>query len=104
MEATSMTTPTVSVIIPAYNGAEFLAATIQSVLDQTYSNFELIVVDDASTDDTSQVVQQFDDPRVKFIQHQENQGSDVARHTGLQASSGEIIAFLDQDDLFHPAP
>jgi glycosyltransferase involved in cell wall biosynthesis len=97
-----MSSPKVSVIIPTYNGADYLGEAIQSVLDQTYSSFELIVVDDASPDHTAEVVKQFDDPRLKYILHQENRGADVARNTGLQASSGEIIAFLDQDDFFHP--
>ncbi len=97
-----MNNPNVSVIIPTYNAETFLAETIQSVLDQTYTNFELIIVDDASTDQTSKIVREFDDPRVKFIQHEKNLGADIARHTGLQASSGEIVTFWDHDDLFHP--
>jgi hypothetical protein len=97
-----MTFPKVSVIIPTYNGADYLGEAIQSVLDQTYSNFELIVVDDASPDHTAEVVEGFGDPRLKYLLHPENQGSDVARYTGLQASAGEIIAFLDQDDYYHP--
>ncbi len=72
------------------------------MLRQTYANFELIVVSDASPDQTSRLVEQIDDPRLTYIVHERNRGSDKARHTGLQASSGEIIAFLDQDDLFHP--
>lgn len=97
-----MSTPKASVIIPTYNGADFLGEAIQSVLEQTYPDFELIIVDDASPDRTPEVVKQFDDSRLKYIVHAENRGADVARHTGLQASSGEIIAFLDQDDTFHP--
>lgn len=97
-----MSFPKISVIIPAYNGADHLGAAIRSVLDQTYPNFELIVVDDASPDHTAEVVRQFDDPRLKYLVHKENRGADRARNTGLQGSSGEVIAFLDQDDLFHP--
>jgi glycosyltransferase involved in cell wall biosynthesis len=97
-----MNVPKVSVIIPSYNGAKFLRETIQSVLWQTFSNFELIIVDDASTDDTVKIINQFDDPRIKYIVHDKNRGSEIARNTGLQASTGEIITFLDQDDLFHP--
>lgn len=94
--------PKVSVIIPAHNGAEYLGAAIQSVLDQTYSLFELIVVDDASQDDTSMVVAQFMDYRLKYIALRQNRGASYARKTGLLASTGKIIFFLDQDDLFHP--
>lgn len=94
-------TKKVSVIIPAYHGADLLGETIQSVLDQTYPYWELLVVDDRSPDHTPDVVHQFTDPRVKYLRHEENRGADMARWTGLQASTGEIIAFLDQDDLFH---
>lgn len=97
-----MNHPKVSIIIPAYNGASFIGDTIRSVLDQTYPHFELIIVDDASPDHTKDVVGQYKDPRVKYMLHDENKGSAVARRTGLHASSGEIIAYLDQDDLFHP--
>jgi glycosyltransferase involved in cell wall biosynthesis len=97
-----MGTPKVSVIIPVYGGADFLGATIQSVFEQTYPNFELIVVDDASPDHTAEVVKHFDDNRLKYIVHERNRGSSAARTTGLRASSGEVIAFLDQDDLLHP--
>ena len=76
-----MGNPTVSVITPAYNGADHLGEAIQSVLDQTYPHSELIVVDDASTDETPEIVRRFDDPRLKYIVHKENRGPDVARHT-----------------------
>lgn len=96
-----MHAPKVSVIIPTYNGADFLGEAIQSVLEQTYPHFELIVVNDASPDHTTEVVKQFDDSRLKYIVHEENRGVGRARHTGFQASTGEIIALLDQDDYFH---
>jgi glycosyltransferase involved in cell wall biosynthesis len=92
----------VSVIIPAYNNAEYLGETIQSVLDQTYPHFEVIVVNDASPDHTPEVVKQFDDPRVRYIVHEENRGLSAARNTGMRAAEGELIALLDGDDLFHP--
>jgi len=97
-----MNHPKVSVIIPVYNGANFLGETIQSVLDQTYSNFEIIIVDDASADCTADVVRQFDDPRIKYLVQETNQGVDAARLRAIRTSSGEILALLDQDDLFHP--
>jgi glycosyltransferase involved in cell wall biosynthesis len=97
-----MNSPKCSVIIPTYNGEAYLREAIQSVLDQSYSDFELIVVDDASPCDTAGIIKQFDDRRLKFLVHPTNRGADQARHTGLQASSGEIIAFLDQDDYYHP--
>ncbi|MBX3058079.1 MAG: glycosyltransferase family 2 protein [Anaerolineae bacterium] len=97
-----METPKVTVITPAYNGADHIGEAIQSVLGQTYSNVELIVVDDFSTDNTAEIVAQFDDSRLLYLAHEQNRGVDQARMTGLAASTGEIIAFLDQDDYFHP--
>lgn len=97
-----MQQPLVSVIIPAYNGARHLGEAIQSVLDQTYGHLELIVVDDASQDASEEVVSRFNDPRVKFIAHRVNRGACSARKTGIEASTGEIVSFLDQDDLLHP--
>ena len=91
----------VSIVIPAYNQAEFLADTIQSVLNQTYQNFEMIIVNDASTDNTNQVIGQFDDSRLKYIVHDKNLKLSSTRNTGIKASKGEIIFLLDADDLFH---
>lgn len=96
-----MANPLVSVIIPTYGGADFLGKALRSVLDQTYTNFELIVVDDHSPDNTREVVAGFTDPRIKYIRHEQNQGAATARGTGRQNASGEIFAFLDQDDVFH---
>jgi glycosyltransferase involved in cell wall biosynthesis len=92
----------VSVIIPVYNGAAYLSDTIQSVLNQTHQNFELIIVDDASQDKTADIIGQFDDPRIRYIVHEENRGVDIARLSALRNATGDIFAFLDQDDLFHP--
>ncbi len=97
-----MVCPKVSVIIPAYNADSSLSEAIQSVLDQSYANFELLVVDDASTHGTRNVVDRFDDHRINYIVHDRNRGAVAARRTGVQHSSGEIIALLDQDDLYHP--
>ena len=97
-----MNLPLVSVVIPAYNQAEFLAETIQSVLNQTYQNFEIIIVNDLSTDNTDEVVGRFKDGRIKYIVHEKNMRLPATRNTGMQASRGDIIALLDADDLFHP--
>ncbi len=97
-----MTLPKVSVIIPAYNNAEFLGEAIQSCLDQTYTNFEIVVVNDASPDDIDEVINQFGDARLKYIVHESNKGLSAARNTGIRASLGEYIALLDGDDIFHP--
>ncbi len=97
-----MSFPLVSVVIPSYNQAEFLPAAICSVLAQTYQNFEIIVVNDASPDNTDEVMKHFTDPRIHYIMHEMNQRLPATRNTGMRASRGEIIALLDADDLFHP--
>lgn len=97
-----MNPPKVSVIIPTYNGKEHLGEAIQSVLDQTYQNFELLVVNDASPEDPAEVMAKFDDPRIRYMVHERNRGVDQARSTGICSSSGQIVAFLDQDDYYHP--
>ncbi len=97
-----MEPPLVSVVIPAYNQAQFLGQAIQSVLEQRYQNLEIIVVNDASTDNTPQVAAQFKDSRLKYITHSQNRGLPAARNTGMRASKGEIIALLDSDDIFPP--
>jgi hypothetical protein len=94
--------PLVSVVIPAYNQADFLPETVQSVLNQTYQNFEIIVVNDASSDNTDEVMAQLKNPRLKYIVHEKNQRLSAARNTGINASKGEILFLLDADDLFHP--
>ena len=97
-----MSAPIVSVVIPVYNQAQFLGEAIQSVFDQTYPHFEIIVVNDASQDNTSEVVGQFDDPRLRYLVHDENCGLPATRNTGMRVSSGDIIALLDSDDIYHP--
>lgn len=76
--------PTVSVVIPTYNRAHLVSRAIQSVLNQTYQDFELIVVDDASTDNTEEVVKDFKDNRIRYIYHDENKGGAAARNTGVK--------------------
>jgi glycosyltransferase involved in cell wall biosynthesis len=88
----------VSVILCTYNRAQFLARAIRTVLAQTYSSFELIVVDDGSTDGTRELVGQFDDRRVIYVAHDKNKGLSAARNTGLKRATGQYIAFIDSDD------
>lgn len=91
----------VSVIIPVYKVEKFVAATIKSVLAQTYKNFELLIIDDGSPDRSVEICQQFTDPRIKIIR-QENRGVAAARNTGIREAQGEYIALLDADDLWLP--
>jgi glycosyltransferase involved in cell wall biosynthesis len=88
----------VSVIIPAYNRAGLVGETIKSLLAQTLADFEAIVVDDGSTDDTREIMAGFKDPRIRYI-YQENAGVSAARNTGIQASGGTYVSFLDSDDV-----
>lgn len=96
-----MNQPKVSIIIPAYNQAQYLADAVQSVLDQTFTDFELIIVDDGSTDNTPQVIAGFQDSRVRSIR-QENKGLSGARNTGIKLSTAPFLTFLDSDDRFLP--
>lgn len=98
----NMKNPLVSVIIPTYNRAHLVERAINSVLNQTYQDFEIIVVDDCSNDDTEAVIKRFHDPRIRYIRHEKNQGGSAARNTGIRAAHGEIIAFLDSDDEWMP--
>lgn len=91
----------ISVIIPTYNRAKTIGRAIDSVLQQTYQNIELIVVDDCSTDDTEKVVKQYKDNRLRFIKHIVNEGACAARNTGIEHAQGEFIAFQDSDDVWH---
>lgn len=93
----------VSIIMPAYNAAKFIAESISSVIAQTYKNWELIVVDDGSTDDTKNIIQEFVtlDDRIRYV-YQKNARQGKARNTGIAIAKSELIAFLDADDLWLP--
>ncbi len=95
--------PLISVIIPVYNNAYFIAQALDSVLSQSITDIEVIVVDDGSTDESASIVQSYAvrDQRLKYI-HQVNQGVAVSRNTGIKQSSGEFIAFIDGDDVWLP--
>ncbi|AFK22085.1 glycosyltransferase [Pyrococcus sp. ST04] len=97
-----MSRPTVSVIIPTHNRAHMLVRAIRSVLNQTFEDFELIVVDDASIDDTPKVVEKIKDSRIRYIRLERNSGGPVARNTGIKRARGKYIALLDDDDEWLP--
>jgi glycosyltransferase involved in cell wall biosynthesis len=94
--------PKASVIIPTHNRAEFLRSAISSVLKQTCQDFEIIVVDDASDDNTHEVVTSFDGRDIKYIRHEVNKGDAGSRNTGILNSTGRYVAFLDDDDEWLP--
>ncbi len=91
----------VSVMMPAYNAEEYIGEAIQSVLSQTYTTWELIIVDDGSTDGTFEVVRSFQDARIRLFS-QPNAGESVARNTALSLMEGEYIAYIDADDVYYP--
>lgn len=97
----SKTHPNVSIIIATFNREKLLHEAIQSVLSQTYDNFELIIIDDGSTDNTPSMITEFNDPRLHY-QHFPNKGRSCARNVGLRLAKGNYIAFLDSDDLYLP--
>lgn len=93
----------VSIIMPSYNTAEFIRDTINSVLAQTYINWELIIVDDCSTDNTDEVIKLFlADTRIHYIKNEKNSGAAVSRNRALREAKGKWIAFLDSDDIWVP--
>lgn len=93
----------VSVIMPSYNTAEYISESIASVQEQTYADWELIIVDDCSTDNTDEIVKPFlSDKRIKYIKNETNSGAAVSRNRALREAKGKWIAFLDSDDLWFP--
>jgi len=95
-------TDKVSIVTPVYNSADFIANTIQSVLNQTYSNWEMILADDVSTDDSVEIIKSFNDERIKLIRLSKNSGPAVARNKAIESATGRFIAFLDSDDVWLP--
>lgn len=90
----------ISVVIPVYNVEKFVAEAVQSVLDQTETDFELIIVDDCSPDNSIAICEGFQDERIRIVRHKENRGLAGARNTGIREARGEYIAFLDSDDVW----
>lgn len=92
----------VSIIMPSYNTGAFIEDSIQSVLNQTYSNWELIIVDDCSTDNTLEILEKINDDRIIILKNDRNSGAAVSRNKALRKAKGQWVAFLDSDDLWHP--
>lgn len=93
----------VSIVMPTYNCAQFIAESVQTVLEQTYPHWELIIVDDCSTDNTDEILRPFlEDQRIRYECLPQNCGAAVARSRALELATGDYVAFLDSDDLWHP--
>jgi glycosyltransferase involved in cell wall biosynthesis len=99
---TEVTLPSIAVILPVHNRAAAVTSAIDSILGQDYADFELIVVDDGSTDDTARVIEAIRDPRLKLIRLSGNQGGNAARNRGIEAANAPLLAFLDSDDAYLP--
>jgi glycosyltransferase involved in cell wall biosynthesis len=97
-----MINPLISVIMPVYNGEKFIRETMDCILNQTYQNFEFIIVNDGSTDSTQQIINSYDDNRIVLLNLARNQGISNARNAGTDLSKGEFIALCDADDLYDP--
>ena len=99
-----MNNSTVSIITPVYNAEKFIKETIESVLKQSYEDFEYLLIDDCSTDNSAEIVKSYakKDSRIKYIKLPENSGAAVARNTGLKHAQGRYIAFIDSDDVWYP--
>ena len=102
MDKTNNQLPLVSIVTPMYNAEPYLSKTIKSVLNQTYKNFEWIVVDDKSTDDSLAVIKIINDPRIHIIERKRNKGTAHARNCGLNKATGDYLMFLDADDELDP--
>lgn len=98
-------TPLVSIITPCHNAGAYLSHTIESVINQTYSNWEMLIVDDCSTDNSAEIIKQYslNNPRIRYLKTEKPSGSPaLPRNIGIDNSKGEYIAFLDSDDLWYP--
>ena len=94
--------PKISVLMPVYNGEQFLDKSIKSVLNQTFNNFEYIIINDGSTDDSLKIIESYEDSRIKIINFSKNMGITAALNNGLNVAKGDYIARQDQDDISHP--
>ncbi len=95
-------TPKISVLVPVYNAADFIGATIEAVLAQTFTDFELLLLDDGSTDNSAAIIARFKDARIKFFQNETNLGISATRNRLAEMARGEYIAVLDNDDICLP--
>lgn len=92
----------ISVIIPVYNGKDFIERAIQSVIMQTYTDWELIVIDDCSTDNTYDIIKKYESPKIHILRNEENKGVGITRKVALDTAKGEFVTFLDADDYLKP--
>ena len=92
----------VSVVMPVFNSEKYLAESIESILNQTYTNFEFIIINDASTDNSEKIIQSYDDDRIKYLVNGKNQGNAYCRNLGLHEAKGKYLIIQDSDDISVP--
>ena len=92
----------ISIVMPSYNTDKYIENSINSVINQTYTNWELIIVDDCSSDNTDEIIRGFDDIRIRYVKNDRNSGAAISRNRALRLAQGRWIAFLDSDDLWRP--
>lgn len=97
-----MSTPLISAVMPAYNSESYIGESIESILNQSYKNFEFIIINDGSTDQTKQIIESYQDPRIRLINHQDNQGLVKSLNQGIKLARGQFIARMDSDDMASP--
>ena len=97
-----MNNPLVSIMMPVYNGLPYIKASLESLYRQSYSNWECIVVDDGSTDGTTQFLNSLTDKRIRVFRFKKNKGRSAARQKALEEACGKYLAMLDADDIYHP--
>ncbi|RNI24547.1 glycosyltransferase family 2 protein [Rufibacter latericius] len=94
--------PAITVLMPVYNSEKFLAAAIESILHQTFQDFEFLIIDDGSTDQSLAIIRSYDDPRIRFYQNEQNSGISPTLNRGIQLAQSELIARMDADDIAYP--
>jgi glycosyltransferase involved in cell wall biosynthesis len=102
MKKDDLNQPKVSIVMPIYNGERFLEESLNSVLNQTFKDFELIIVNDSSTDNSLEIIKKYQDKRIKLINNKKNKGSVASYNLGLKNSKGKYVAICTQDDISHP--
>lgn len=99
---TTIKKPAVTVFMPVYNGEKYLKESMDSILNQTFRDFEFLIINDGSTDNTVQIIQSYTDPRIRLLENEKNMGLVPTRNRGIKESAGKFIAILDSDDIAHP--
>src|ERR1700756_835254 len=89
----------ISVVMPTYNDAEYLREAIDSILNQTFTDFEFIIVNDGSTDDTEEIINSYTDERIRYLKNENNLGNTITRNRGMDSAEGKYIAIMDSDDI-----